>query len=621
MLRVKSKVPEARPIAARKSLPRIGDRVERRGGVICLIRPPAAECIRFATTSITLPLGLAYIAGSLEDAGYSVDVIDAVGEAPSRRTRYVTGYLIGLSLEEIAARIPENAWLVGISVIFTHEWPEVVRLVDLIKSGRPDLPIVLGGEHITAMPEFSLLTSKADVVALGEGEETMVDLARAVENGEALYRVDGIMFRDGSRLVINRRRRRRRDVDAIPWPAWHHFKVETYHRHRFVGGVYSGELTIPVLATRGCPYQCTYCSAPTMWTPLWIARDPVRVVDEIEHYARTYGARNFPFQDLTAIIQKEWIVRFCRELLDRRLDVTWQLPSGTRSEAIDSEVAELLRRSGMINMAYAPESGSETTRRFIKKKMQTDRLMKSVKAAVDADLNVSLFLVLGLPHDTAEHIAENLPFLERLVRIGVKDLSVAFYMALPGTELFYSLYDAGKIRLDRKYFCHMLHNLSLIPVRSYSEHLSRPQLMFWKLRLFLKFYAGKREAARGLGIVSSLKRGLRGLGSGGHDSKLPTAFRNAARSIWDTARTRFKPGWIPRADERRLFEGWDALYRSIRERQLADGLSTVAPSDTRELHKTNVAVALKREHETPRVLSLTLPPPTAAAPGSVASAV
>ena len=81
------------------------------------------------------------------------------------------------------------------------------------------------------------------------------------------------------------------------------------------------------------------------------------------------NAKNFPFQDLTAIIKKEWIKAFCEEVIKRKLNITWQLPTGTRSEAIDDEIARLLKKSGMTSMAYAPESGSEETRKFIKKRM------------------------------------------------------------------------------------------------------------------------------------------------------------------------------------------------------------------------------------------------------------
>ena len=156
--------------------------------MICLIRPPSVECFRFASTSITPPLGLAYVAGALQAAGRKMAILDAVAECPEGMTRYYKGYLVGLTLEEVAARIPPDASIVGITVIFTHEWPGIVHLVDLIKQRRPELTVILGGEHISAMPEFCLATSKADILVLGEGEETIVELAEALDTVRSLVK-------------------------------------------------------------------------------------------------------------------------------------------------------------------------------------------------------------------------------------------------------------------------------------------------------------------------------------------------------------------------------------------------------------------------------------------------
>jgi anaerobic magnesium-protoporphyrin IX monomethyl ester cyclase len=534
--------------------------------MICLIRPPATESFRFSTLTVTPPLGLAYIAGALEAAGHRPHVVDCVAAAPGHRTRYYKGYLVGLRLEEVVARIPDETRIVGISVIFTHEWPGVVRLVELIKRARPELTVVLGGEHITSMPEFCLRTSEADVLVLSEGEETIVELVEALQGDEDLDGVAGIAHRKGNRVVVNPRRVRIADVDGIPWPAWHLFDLQTYFENRFVGGIFTNDLTVPILATRGCPYQCTFCSAPNMWLPRWIPRDPVRVVDEIQHYVETMGARNFPFQDLTAIIRKDWIIAFCQELIDRGLDISWQMPSGTRSEAVDAEVASLLKRSGMISMAYAPESGSDETRRKIKKRVEADRLIESIRAAVSAELNVAVFIIIGFPHETRADVLENLPFLRRMAREGVTDVSVVFDMVLPGTEIFDDLYDAGRITIDRKYFRHMLHSLALWPSLSYTEHLGVLALMVLKLRLLAAFFGTRKDGGeRGaIPIVNSLRRGLSGLKGGEHSSRLQTVFRNASVAIWDSFRVRFKPGWIPRSAERRMFSHWNEIYREIR---------------------------------------------------------
>lgn len=556
---------------------------------ICLIRPPVVDAFRLASASITPPLGFSYIVAAIEATGREVCVIDAVGAAPDLKTRFYKGYIVGLRLDDIARRIPTDASAVGLGAMFTHEWPLAVRLIQLIKQKRPELPIILGSEHVTAMPEFSLLTSEADYLVLGEGEETVAELLDALEGERPLDGIDGIAYRDGDAIRVNKRRQRRRDLDAITWPAWHRIDLETYHAHRYIGGMYSEHLTIPILATRGCPFQCTFCASPTMWTPLWIPRDPACVADEIEHYVNTFGARNFPFQDLTAIIQKDWVLRFCDELIKRDLDITWQLPSGTRCEAVDAETSAKLKRSGMLNMAYAPESGSPTTRRFVKKKLKDARLFQSIDDAVAAGLNITTFFIVGFPHDEPEHLAESLPFIDRLAAHGVTDLSVGFYIALPGTELFHSLYDAGKIRLDQDYFKHFLFILSLMPARSYAPALSRLHLAYWKLRWVFRFYGAERSGGEGAGIFRWLLSGVAGLfGSKTHSSKFQTAMRNGLGTLWTTFICQFGTRWMPVSEERAMFADWDRIYREIRTDKIKRGQVQATPADPKELHLENV---------------------------------
>ena len=560
---------------------------------IQLVRLPAAECFRLATTSIALPLGLAYISSSLKKHGFKVEVLDGVGEAPKNRTGYFKGYLVGLSLEEVVEKINPNTLAIGISVIFTHEWPVAVKLVSLIKEKFPNIPIILGGEHISALPEFSLNTSSIDYIVLGEGEETILELMNAIKNKSSVEKIEGIGYKINNEVVINTRRNRRRSVDDISYPDWDSFNVKGYHENRFVGGMYSDGITIPILATRGCPYQCTYCSSPNMWSPLWIPRDPIRVVDEIEYNVKKFGAKNFPFQDLTAIIKKDWVKAFCEELIKRDLNISWQLPSGTRSEAIDSEIAFLLKKSGMSSMAYAPESGSDETRKMIKKQMRTDRLFDSIDATAKADLNLSVFLVIGFPHDLPKHLEENKNFVERLAKHGVTDLSIGFYMALPGTELFYSLYDSNKIKLDIKYFTHILDSLSLYPSLNYCPAISSIGLFIWKIKFYLGFYKSKRE-----GLFRSVARGNEGIiSSKGHESKLPTAFKNAYTSLFDTLKSKRKR-WISKKEEKNLFKEWDNIYRQIRSEKISKGLDEISPSDTSVLYKINVMNRLQRDHKT-----------------------
>src|SRR6201999_3016153 len=149
-----------------------------------------------------------------------------------------------------------------------------------------------------------------------------------------------------------------RALDTIPPPAWELVPLENYLSNGLTNGVNLGR-SMPMLASRGCPYQCTFCSSPFMWTTRWVSRDVHLLVDEIIEYQERFGITNVDFYDLTAIVKRDWIIKFCEEPLRRGVKITWQLPSGTRSEAIDAEVVGWLERSGCRNLSYAPESGSE----------------------------------------------------------------------------------------------------------------------------------------------------------------------------------------------------------------------------------------------------------------------
>ncbi|MCC6672499.1 MAG: B12-binding domain-containing radical SAM protein [Planctomycetes bacterium] len=485
-----------------------------------LIHPPVYLNVH-AMTALrpSVPLGLAYVAASLREAGHAVSILDAVGEAPDQVSPGLRPQLfqLGLTPDQIVDRIDPGADALGITNMWSFSWPLVREIVRRVKARFPDKPLVAGGEHFTGLPEMSMEQSPVDVVVLGEGEEGAVEVFAALARQRAGESVDwaaipGICYRgpDGRPVRSLQVRARRKDVDAIPWPAWDLIKVDVYNEYDFVNGIKKGK-TVPILATRGCPYQCTYCSSPNMWTTRWYPRDPKDVVDEIEHYHRTLGATNFPFQDLTAIVKKEWIVAFCNELLARRLDIQWQFPSGTRCEVVDDEVASLLYRTGGRSLAFAPESGSERTRKLIRKQMKTDSLLDAVRSSVRHRLNVTAFIVIGFPHDEASDLKETARLARQLARLGIDDIAVGFFFPIPNTHLYRELMARGRLSLnDDSLLTPIFANEEkLLAENNYCDHLSHRQLTRWKYRILWNFYATS-FALRPWRVAQILWNALRG---------------------------------------------------------------------------------------------------------------
>jgi len=438
----------------------------------------------------SLPLGLAYIASVLRDDKHDVHVIDALGEAPEQMVPDGDIWRLGLTPEEIIERIPKDTKAIGLTSMWSYSWPIVRELIHKVREAFPDTPIICGGEHFTAVPELSMEQAPIDFLVIGEGEETAVALFRAIELGLDHTVIPGIAFRNADgELQKNDRRDRIKNVDEIPWPAWDLFDVDAYSTNRLVSGIYYGK-TVPILATRGCPYQCTYCSSPNMWTTRWYAREPKDVLDEIELYYNKYGATNFPFQDLTAILKRDWVVEFCKQVEERGLKITWQLPAGTRSEIIDEEVAELLVRSGCRSLNFAPESGSERTRKHMKKMLTDEKLFRAVRASVKAGLNVGAFFVLAYPTDEAVDMKASVKLAARLGRAGIDDVSAGFFFPLPNTEITRQLEGEGKISYTDAFLKLPIyvHNKFLSEDRKFCDSLTAKQLTWWKYRVVAAFY-------------------------------------------------------------------------------------------------------------------------------------
>lgn len=458
---------------------------------VTLIHPPV-YINKHGLTALrpSLPLGLAYIAAVLRDDRHQITVVDALGLAPEQMTPDGDIWRLGLSPAEIVARIPPDTQAIGITNMWSYSWPICRELIHAVKAAFPGVPIVCGGEHFTAVPELSMQQAPIDFLVLGEGEETTIALFRALEMGLDVTVIPGVVHRDREgKVQKNPRRDRIRDVDQIPWPAWEYFDIEAYSSNRLVSGIYYGK-TVPILATRGCPYQCTYCSSPNMWTTRWFARTPKDVADEIQHYHEKYGATNFPFQDLTAILKRDWVVEFCRTIEERGLRITWQLPAGTRSEVIDEEVARLLVRSGCRSLNFAPESGSERTRKHMKKMLTDERLFRAIHASVKAGLNVGCFFVLAYPTDEKQDMQDTVRLARRLGRAGVDDVSAGFFFPLPSTEITRQLEQEGKVVYDDAFLKLPIyvHNKFLTDDRKFCDAFNARQLTLWKYRVVAAFY-------------------------------------------------------------------------------------------------------------------------------------
>ncbi|MBI3009076.1 MAG: B12-binding domain-containing radical SAM protein [Candidatus Omnitrophica bacterium] len=465
---------------------------------ITLIRPPAYSSGLMGAQLVPF-LGIAYIGAAAREAGHRVDIVDMCGEDITRteiiRGRYAA---YGMSFSVLGSRIKQSE-VIGFTCMFSQDWIFHRELIQYVRKLYPESILVAGGEHVSSLPEYCLMDCRElDICVIGEGEEVFVRLLDVLGKKGNLSDVPGLVYRSGKEGVYHSTPRagRIREIDKIPLPAWDLTPLENYLSRELNYHIRRGR-TIPMLATRGCPYRCTFCSNSNMWGNPWIARDPELVADEMEYYIEHYKAANFVFSDLTAVVSREGIVNSCNEILNRRIDRTWQLPT-LRTEAIDSDVLKLMYRAGCRELDVAIESGSKDVLESVNKRNNPEKMVLLIKNGVGIGMNLSSNIVLGLPKEGLKEFLKTYWLVVKLAWTGLQEVNVFPFIPYPGSELFRDFLEDEKIKLNDGYFLSLFGYADIARATSWSERFGPRTLSFMRLFLMFNFY--------GLMFISHPKR-------------------------------------------------------------------------------------------------------------------
>lgn len=423
---------------------------------VTFVRGPIVSTARAFNNEATPSIAFAYLSAFIAQHGYRCTIVDAIAEGLGQRWPLPerAGYQCqGLTFEEILARVPSDSEIIAVSAMFSGEWPVTRELIRRLRERHKRALIVAGGEHITALTEYSLRDCPAiDVAVCGEGEGPLLEVLEAHAAGGGFAHINGAAFLDADdNFVRIGGLPRIREIDRIPWPHWPEGYLERFWQAGKSYGVQSAR-DMPIMASRGCPYQCTFCSSASMWTTRYVLRDIDDLIAEIKSYIARYDITALQFYDLTAITKKRWTVEFCNRLLAEGINIAWSLPSGTRSEALDAETLALLKKTNCNYLVYAPESGSPQTLQTIKKRIELDRLTGSVIEAKRQGIVVRTNLIIGFPHETRRHVFETIRYGLYLAWKGADEVSINIFSPYPGTEIFGALLAQGKVTLDDDYF-------------------------------------------------------------------------------------------------------------------------------------------------------------------------
>jgi radical SAM superfamily enzyme YgiQ (UPF0313 family) len=408
-----------------------GEVHKERGSVrILLIRPPFFNVEGSRGDAMDIPLGLLSIASVLEREGHAVSIFDARVQSGDifRRQPFMGGFLQGASWEEIATAVRNAAPdIVGISCPFTTQFSTAVKTAELVKQIDREIVTAVGGPHASVLPEsFFMQSNSVDIAVIGEGEYAMAEIATWYRNEKPLEHIGGIVYRRDDAVIATEKRNFIGKLDELPLPAYHLVDMERYFTLKQTGSPdvarprynYEGsERSISFITSRGCPFNCVFCSIHLHMGQQWRAHSPEYVLRHLEYIIKHYGVRHIHFEDDNLTLRNERFERILDGIRARKLKLTWDTPNGVRADTLNRDLLTKCKETGCVYLIIGIESGDqEVLDKVIRKKLSLDKVVKAIGVAHDVGLDMRAFYVIGFPGESREQMQKTLDFALELQR-------------------------------------------------------------------------------------------------------------------------------------------------------------------------------------------------------------
>ena len=416
-------------------------------------------------TSVQPPLGLGYLAAVLQQGGHAVVILNPRDFTASPQT----------FVDSVRKHRPE---IVGLSFL-TPSLPAVRDWVRVLRVWNPEIAVVLGGPHVTALPEHTLRYTGADYAVLGEGETVFRQLVGSLTQG-SVGTLSGVVRREALSDKVERAPLIE-DLDSIPFPAWDLIKPERYPPTPH-GAFYNRFPIAPIITTRGCPFDCSFCASKATWHRRLRCRGPESVVNEIEYLARHHGVREIHFEDDNLTSRKDHIAAICEGLLSRDIDMAWTCPNGVRIDSLDRDLLRLMHRSGCYMLGLGIETANQSLSDAIGKRLDLSCLEEKVFLMKEIGIKTYGFFLFGLPGETRETAQDT---IDLACRLPFDQVHFGQLVPLPGSRIFTAwLGDRDLDSVPWDHFDYKLQNLWRTDALS-AEEIARLRRKAWS-RFYLR---------------------------------------------------------------------------------------------------------------------------------------
>ena len=337
------------------------------------------------------PLGLAYMAAVLEQNDFEMKIIDCA--------------VCEMNHEKLKAELDSfQPTIVGIGA-FTQTVESALKSAHVAKEACPDAKVLMGGPHATFADKQILTDEKeVDIIVRGEGEETILELAKQLPQLQKLNEIKGITFRKDNQIIRTANRPRIEDLDALPLPAYKYLPVEKYR--------IMGKRLLPIISSRGCPFHCSFCVASEMFGAVIRERSPKNVLDEMEWLRDKYGAEGIAFQDDTLTFDKKRATDIFDGIIERNINLPWGCFS--RADVVTKELLAKMSKARCNEVGFGIESGCQKMLDAFHKRVSVEQNENAIRWTKEAGIFVAASLILGYPGETKETLQQTLDLIRRV---------------------------------------------------------------------------------------------------------------------------------------------------------------------------------------------------------------
>ena len=373
----------------------------------------------------TFPQGIAYIASTLRQHNYYVEIYhqDVHHYPESHLTEYLN----------------QNEFdVIGTGVIGGYyQYKKLLKISEAINASkkRPSY-YVLGGHGPSPEPEYFLRKTNSDIVVIGEGEETIVELMDSISNNKSLAQVKGIAFSSGGKIQINERRSLIQNIDSIPFPAYDMFPIEYYRLMRLPHSN-NRDFALPVLSARGCTFKCNFCYRMDQG---YRARNVEAILEEVRYLHKEYNINYIDFSDELLMSSKSRVIELCEAIIRSNLKFKWYCNG--RLNYADKQILRLMKKTGCVFINYGIEAFDDLALKNMNKNLTIKQIVKGINATLEAGISPGFNIIFGNIGESKKTLLKGVEFLLKHDD-GAELRTIRPVTPYPGSPLYYYAIENG----------------------------------------------------------------------------------------------------------------------------------------------------------------------------------